>query len=600
MQTQSVQGARQTASPSLDAAKNLASESADLFEAAMQAARLLTNRRMADTSGAANGADTIPSAAFLTGGAGQQTGVMTESSNKIASDLMPIADDKSLMTALEMFVKLSGEGGILDLTNTTFDDDKRKELMAYFREIGISTEDGQRLLDLINNLKLAGAESIAVLEVTDEEANETTLMTDEEKRENVDVLAQIADLLYPQMGQTEFEASLELIKVTPEPAIISNKSVAMVLVPQFEEDGASQYFTPSDLMNALYTIDGLTPEQLTAFQNQLEGGELSFGEVIKTIIGENITAADTLLNAADTANAETAANTAKTPEITPKTEAAAALGNMIAEFKKTNSENKPPQSPRDYEMTFTSQTFRTRIVRSPEFAETGENGGETTDNSDNPKPQMPFADSLNAGETPDTAEIQQTGAQSQTNAVPPVNTQAVNFPQNNIPVNAVRTEVMNTPIFDPPEVQMASRIMSMDLTANDVQEMTVVLNPEALGEVAVKVTNEGGAVTVAMTAANPATQKILGDTAATLLQTLKAGGADVKEVLVIAAADAGAEMGLNLGAGGFTRQSGEGRTAERSGGGRVGGIGDTLDTDEIAEVNETDYESRGARLWQTA
>jgi hypothetical protein len=597
MQTQSVQQTRQVASPSLDAAKNLASESADLFEAAMQAARLLTNRRMADTSGA-NGAEDIPSAAFLTGGAGQQTGITTDSSNKIASDLMPIADDKSLMTALEMFVKLAGEGGILDLTNTTFDDDKQKELMAYFREIGISPEDGQRLLDLINNLKLAGAESIAVLEVTDEEANETTLMTDEEKRENVDILAQIADLLYPQMGQTEFEAELELIKVTPEPTIISSKSTAMLLVPQFEEDGASQYFTPTDLMNALYTIDGLSPEQLTAFQNELEGGELSFGEVIKSIIGEGITAeTDTVT---DMANTLMTAETAETAETTPKTEAAAALSNMIAEFKKTNSENKMEQSPREYEMTFTSQTFRTRIVRSPEFAETGENGGETADNNDNAEPQIPFADSLKASETPETAETQQIGTQPQTNAVPPVNTQAVNFPQDNIPVNAVRTEVMNTPVFDPPEVQLAGRIMSMDLSASEVQEMTVVLNPEALGEVAVKVTNEGGAVTVAMTAANPATQKILGDTAATLLQTLKAGGADVREVLVIAAADAGAEMGLNLGTGGFTRQSGEGRTAERSGSGRVGGIGNADDTDDIAEIQETDYESRGARLWQTA
>jgi flagellar hook-length control protein FliK len=594
----SVGSTRQVASPSLDAAKNLASESAEMFEAAMRAARLLTNRRM-DNTGSANGAEDIPSAAFLTGGAGQQAGITTDSSNKIASDLMPIADDKSLMTALEMFVKLSGEGGILDLTNTTFDDDKQKELMAYFKEIGISPEDGQRLLDLINNLKLAGAESIAVLEVTDEETNETTLMTDEEKRENVDILAQMADLLYPQMGQTEFEAQLELIKVTPEPAIISNRNVAMLLVPQFEEDGASQYFTPTDLMNALYTIDGLSPEQLSAFQSELEGGELSFGEVIKTIIGEDITAeTDTSANLANTL---TTTETAQTAETSPKTQAAAALTNMIAEFKRTNSENKTEQSPREYEMTFTSQTFRTRIVRSPEMNESGyDESGEADENSENTEPQMPFADSLNKPETTETAQAPQTNTQPQNSAVPPINTQAVNFQQNNIPINAARADAMNTPIFDPPEVQLASRIMSMDLSASDVQEMTVVLNPEALGEVAVKVTNEGGAVTVAMTAANPATQKILGDTAAALLQTLKQGGADVREVLVIAAADAGAEMGLNLGAGGFTRQSGEGNSAERSGSGRVSGIGNTADTDEIAEAAETDYESRGARLWQTA
>jgi flagellar hook-length control protein FliK len=581
----SVQSTRQAASPSLEAAKDLASDSADLFEAAMRAARLLNVQNGTN----ANGAEKT---SYLTGGAGQQTGIATEGSNKIASDLMPLADDKSLATALELFVKLAGEGGILDLTNTTFDEDKQKELMAYFQKIGISPEDGQRLLDLINSLKKAGAESIAVLEVTDEDSNDTVLMTDEEKRKNVDVLAQMADLLYPQMGQTEFEAQLELLKVTPEPAIISNKSVAMVLVPQFEEDttGKTQYFTPSDLLNAFYTVDGLTAEQLTAFKSELENSDLSFGEVIKTILGEQIASA----------------NTSGEAEASPKTEAAAALSNMIAEFKKANAANETAQSPREYEMSFTAQTFRTRIVQSPDFA--GNNSGETDANetnensAENLEPQMPFSDSIKSAEESATP---QSNSQPQNRAIPSVNTQAANFtPQSNIPVNAVRTEVVNTPVYDPPEVQLAGRIMSMDLKASDVQEMTVVLNPEALGEVAVKVTSEGGAVTVALTAANPETQKLLSNTAATLLQSLKAGGADIREVLVIASADAGSQMGLNLGAGGFTRQSGEGPNADSADGttnanrNRIGGIDGIDEADEIAA--ETDYESRGARLWQTA
>jgi flagellar hook-length control protein FliK len=566
-----------------------------MFEAAMRAARLLNGQNGTNDTGKDTNAT-----AYLTGGAGQQTGIATEASNKIASDLMPIADDKSLMTALEMFVKLAGEGGILDLTNTTFDEDKQKELMAYFGKIGISTQDAQRLLDLINSLKKAGAASIAVLEVTDEDSNDTVLMTDEEKRKNVDVLAQMADLLYPQMGQTEFEAQLELLKVTPEPAIISNKSVAMVLVPQFEEDttGKTQYFTPSDLLNAFYTVDGFTAEQLTAFKGELENSDLSFGEVIKTILGEQIAVANE--------NGEA--------EVSPKTEAAAALGNMIAEFKKANAASQTEQTPREYEMNFTAQTFRTRIVQSPDFAQSDNaDSGETdanedsAENADGTMPQIPFADKVTDSAENANANNVQTPQNTQNQAaVPAVNT--ANFPpQSNIhtQANVVRTEVVNTPVYDPPEVQLAGRIMSMDLKTSDVQEMTVVLNPEALGEVAVKVTNEGGAVTVALTAANPETQKLLNNTAATLLQSLKAGGADIREVLVIASADAGSQMGLNLGAGGFTRQSGEGQntdsanSANGSNRNRIDGIDGIDETDETAAA-ETDYESRGARLWQTA
>jgi hypothetical protein len=121
--------------------------------------------------------------------------------------------------------------------------------------------------------------------------------------------------------------------------------------------------------------------------------------------------------------------------------------------------------------------------------------------------------------------------------------------------------------------------------------------------VAVKVTHQHGADSVSLTAANPETQKILSDTAAALTQSLKQGGADVREVLVIAASDASSQMGLNLGAEGFTRQPREGQNADGTANGNAAGINggaDTDDADDSESVAEVNYESRGARLWQTA
>jgi flagellar hook-length control protein FliK len=586
-------------SPSVAYSQNLQAQSqaqtnaGDLFETALKAAKLLTNH------GSTPGGDSIKDVTFLTGGVGTNN-ISAGSANKVAADLMMMSeDDVALVTALEMFVKLAGEGGILDLTSTEFDWEHRAELKEYFMKIGLSPDDADKLLRLINRLKTAGAEAIELLDFTDEETKDGVGLTEEEKRENVDRLAQIADLLYPQMDAPDFEAALDFIKVTPDSMIVTNQNIALVLIPQFDKElgEETQYMRQSDIINALYTLDGMTEEQLAAIKNELDKGDFSLGEAIKAVaeidrVGE--------VSLTDENGEPIQLEITHDKPLTEKEEASAALTEMVRAFRRENNADDEPTGNR---VNFESRlfnvrtgTFEERVVRSPEFGETDEsdkNDSETSQNTE--QTAVPFADSLNTARQVQSSETPETNS----NAIPAVNANgnAVPPPTNTI-TPQVRTEVAAPPVFDPPHTQLAGRIMSMDLSLPEVQEMTVVLRPEALGEVAVKVTNENGTVSVALTAANPETQKVLGDTAASLAQSLRSGGADVKEVLVIAASDAGQQMGLNLTSGGFTRQPNEGSAAQNSAAYGVNTNDDETDIPEIAA--EENYESRGARLWQTA
>jgi flagellar hook-length control protein FliK len=587
-------------SPSVAYSKNLQTQTqtqaGDMFKAAMKAARLLTN-----ADGAPGGSGTKDTA-FLTGGAGHNS-IGSGSANKVAADLMMLSDDDvSLVTALEMFVKLAGEGGILDLTSTDFDYEHRAEIKEYFLKIGISPDDADKLLRLINRLKTAGAEAIELLDFTDEETKDGVGLTEEEKRENVDRLAQIADLLYPQMDAPDFEAALDFIKVTPDSMIITNQNIALVLIPQFDKElgEETQYMRQSDIINALYTLDGMTEEQLAAIKNELDKGDFTLGEAIKAI-AEIDRVGDVKLTDENGETLPVRLESTHDKPLTEKEEASAALTEMVRAFRReNNADDEPAGNKVNFEsrlFNIRTGAFEDRVVKSPEFGETEDSDTNSPDNSENAEQTaVPFADSLNSAKQAQSSETPEIN----NNAVSAVNANNNAVPQTNTIAPQIRTEAAAPPVFDPPHTQLAGRIMRMDLSLPEVQEMTVVLRPEALGEVAVKVTNESGAVTVALTAANPETQKILGDTAASLAQSLKNSGADIKEVLVIAPSDAGQQMGLNLTSGGFTRQPGEGSAAETAAGYGISGTegGDEeLITEAAAEEN---YESMGARLWQTA
>ncbi|MDR0992880.1 MAG: flagellar hook-length control protein FliK [Ruminococcus sp.] len=587
-------------SQNLQAQSQTQKEAGDLFEAALRAARLLTNH------GNAPGGNENTNVSFLTGGAGQNS-ISAQSANRVSADLMNFSDDSELVTALEMFVNLAGEGGILDLTSTDFDAEHKEELRQYFLKIGLSPDDADKLLRLINRLKTAGAEAIELLDFTDEETKDGVGLTEEEKRKNVDMLAQIADMLYPQMDAPDFEAALDFIKVTPDTMIVTNQNIALVLIPQFDKElgGETQYMRQSDIINALYTLEGMTEEQLAAIKNQLDAGDFTLGEAIAAISDvERI--ADT--SGITDENGEPPKMSFGKP-LTEKQEAAFALTEMVRAFRRENN-----AKPEDDGIIFEGRlynirtgTFEDRVIKAPEFTDTNDSDNDDTDNfneNDTSDDQLPpFADSLKTADTEAQPQIQTQAPdtpETDNRAVNAVNANNIIQPQTGTITPPVRTETVSAPVYDPPEVQLAGRIMSMDLSLPEVQEMTVVLRPEALGEVAVKVTSENGTITVALTAAKPETQKILGDTAASLLQSLKNGGADVKEVLIIAASDAGEQMGLNLTSGGFTRQSGEGSAAQNEAAGYVNSAGGEDDTDTAETAPEENYESRGARLWQTA
>lgn len=130
---------------------------------------------------------------------------------------------------------------------------------------------------------------------------------------------------------------------------------------------------------------------------------------------------------------------------------------------------------------------------------------------------------------------------------------------------------------------------------NGTEELTMILKPENLGEVAVKIVKENGAVTVLLSAQYDEVGKTLTDRAALLSSSLQNQNYNVKEVLVVAAGNAAEQMGLD-----FTNQgfgfSRESNREQNSSGRAVSGI-DAIDETEAVEETATIKE---AKLWTTA
>ncbi|MGN0657191.1 MAG: flagellar hook-length control protein FliK [Ruminiclostridium sp.] len=155
--------------------------------------------------------------------------------------------------------------------------------------------------------------------------------------------------------------------------------------------------------------------------------------------------------------------------------------------------------------------------------------------------------SLNMAKTDRTDELNsilggektaQEGEQSKTetaSAVHLAESLAENRPLENSLAAAVRAELPQeeAPV-SPPEVQTGEQILArMNSLQNGETEFTMVLNPESLGRITVKLVTSGERVAVQITAENPETRQLLEARGENLGTVLKNGGVELERYQVV-------------------------------------------------------------------
>lgn len=142
------------------------------------------------------------------------------------------------------------------------------------------------------------------------------------------------------------------------------------------------------------------------------------------------------------------------------------------------------------------------------------------------------------------------------------------------------------------------RVMKAEMTAipekNTVRELNIRLTPDELGEINVKLTTDGEKLTVAFTAENSSTAKLLSDNIRSLAAAISRNDSETETVYLIQAADGSEGASLNLSAG-FAGSFGRGEP-QNNGGSQTVYRNSSSETDEPAQ--ETIL-IREAKLWQT-
>lgn len=149
-------------------------------------------------------------------------------------------------------------------------------------------------------------------------------------------------------------------------------------------------------------------------------------------------------------------------------------------------------------------------------------------------------------------------------------------------------------------VRQITQSVSETTQNSAVRELVVVLKPENLGEVAVKVTSDtSGAVSVVLAASNEEVGKALAANSAALTESFAKQNVDVRNVNVVASSEAASYMGLDFSNQSFNRQNGGASQSESTNGGRISGI---AKADDKAESGVTAARKllKEAKLWLTA
>lgn len=149
-------------------------------------------------------------------------------------------------------------------------------------------------------------------------------------------------------------------------------------------------------------------------------------------------------------------------------------------------------------------------------------------------------------------------------------------------------------------VRQITQSVSENAQNGAVRELVVVLKPENLGEVAVKVTSDtSGAVSVVLAASNEEVGKALAANSAALTESFAKQNVDVRNVNVVAPSEAASYMGLDFSNQSFNRQNGGASQSESTSTNRISGI---AKADDEAESGVTAARKllKEAKLWLTA
>ncbi|MBQ7958983.1 MAG: flagellar hook-length control protein FliK, partial [Oscillospiraceae bacterium] len=128
------------------------------------------------------------------------------------------------------------------------------------------------------------------------------------------------------------------------------------------------------------------------------------------------------------------------------------------------------------------------------------------------------------------------------------------------------------------------------LTVNSSDEVNLVLNPENLGRISVRLTNQGGDIIIRIAAESEETQAILRERLPSLMQSLTEINNSVREITVEEISQS-AEMQANL-------MFGNGSDAQAQS--EQGNNYSNEAVEEISETEETDSMKGVSRLWQKA
>lgn len=149
-------------------------------------------------------------------------------------------------------------------------------------------------------------------------------------------------------------------------------------------------------------------------------------------------------------------------------------------------------------------------------------------------------------------------------------------------------------------VQQITQSVSETTQNGAVRELVVVLKPENLGEVAVKITSDtSGAVSVVLAASNEEVGRALAANSAALTESFAKQNVDVQNVNVVAPSEAASYMGLDFSNQSFNRRNDEASQSENA------------STDHIRSIAKADNEAESgvtaarkllkeAKLWLTA
>ncbi len=142
--------------------------------------------------------------------------------------------------------------------------------------------------------------------------------------------------------------------------------------------------------------------------------------------------------------------------------------------------------------------------------------------------------------------------------------------------------------------------LSDNSISDAVKELTVVLKPEGLGEVAVKLVTDGNTVSVVLSASNAEIGRAMSENASALTASLAKQNVEISSVNVVNPSEASSYMGLDFTNQGFNRKGDESDRGSENGGrnssGGIDKVGDISSADDVRALKLL----KEAKLWLTA